>query len=144
MHGWADDVIAAVGGPVPSPEGVLDVFFTRTDAGRQAGADGFARIFARADDRDEPTTWQTRQAQYDAVCTWGIPSSADLERLAAIDIPVFVANGDNDPMILPSYSHLLAELLPNAQLQIYPEAAHGFLFQHHRAFARDVNAFLDT
>ena len=45
-----------------------------------------------------------------------------LERLAAIDMPVFVANGDSDPMILPSYSHLLAELLPNARLRIYPDA----------------------
>ena len=34
-------------------------------------------------DRDAPTTWQTRQAQYDAVCTWGIPDHARLERVAA-------------------------------------------------------------
>jgi pimeloyl-ACP methyl ester carboxylesterase len=56
---------------------------------------------------------------------------------------VFVANGDSDPMILPSDSHLLAGLLPNAQLKIYPDAAHGFLFQHHSEFAADVHAFLE-
>jgi len=55
---------------------------------------------------------------------------------------VFVANGDNHPMILPRYSHLLAGLLPNTRLKIYPDSAHGFLFQHHRQFAADVNAFL--
>jgi hypothetical protein len=27
-------------------------------------------------------------------------------------------------------------------LKIYPDAAHGFLFQHHAAFAADVCAFL--
>ena len=57
-------------------------------------------------------------------------------------MPVFVANGDSDPMILPRYSYLLAGLLPNARLTIYPDAAHGFLFQHHLRFAADVNAFL--
>lgn len=45
-------------------------------------------------------------------------------------------------MILPRYSHLLVGLLPNARLTIYPDAAHGFLFQHHSQFAADVNAFL--
>ena len=79
---------------------------------------------------------------YDAVCTWGIPDHAQLERVAAIDLPVLVANGDSDPMILPRYSHLLAGLLPDARLSIYPDSAHGFLFQHHTQFAADVNAFL--
>jgi len=27
-------------------------------------------------------------------------------------------------------------------VKIYPDAAHGFLFQHHAEFARDVDAFL--
>jgi pimeloyl-ACP methyl ester carboxylesterase len=56
---------------------------------------------------------------------------------------VSAANGDQDPMILPRYSFLLAGLIPGAQLKIYPDAAHGFLFQHHAAFAADVRAFLD-
>ena len=42
----------------------------------------------------------------------------------------------------PRYSYLLAGLLPNARLTIYPDSAHGFLFQHHSRFAADVNAFL--
>jgi hypothetical protein len=27
-------------------------------------------------------------------------------------------------------------------VKIYPDSAHGFLFQHHREFAADVGAFL--
>ena len=57
-------------------------------------------------------------------------------------MPVFVANGDSDPMMLPHYSYLLAGLIPHAQVTIYPDAAHGFLFQHHTQFAADVEAFL--
>src|ERR1700743_1029016 len=30
MHGWAPDVIGAVGRPEPNPEGYLDVFFAPT------------------------------------------------------------------------------------------------------------------
>ena len=97
---------------------------------------------ARTEDRDQATAWATREAQYDAVCTWGIPDHALLQRLSALDMPVFVANGDSDPMIRPRYSYLLAGLIPHAQLTIYPDSAHGFLFQHHAEFAADVEAFL--
>jgi pimeloyl-ACP methyl ester carboxylesterase len=143
MHGWAPEVIAAVGSPETSPEGYISVFFAPTDTSRAAGQEAAGRIFGgRAANRDEPTTWQTRQAQYDAVCTWGIPNHSLLERVGAIDVPVLVANGDSDPMILPRYSYLLAGLLPDARLTIYPDSAHGFLFQHHTQFAEDVNAFL--
>jgi pimeloyl-ACP methyl ester carboxylesterase len=144
MHGWAPEVIGAVGAPETSPEGYLSVFFAPTKTSLEAGQEAAGRIFGgRTTDRDEPTTWQTRQAQYDAVCTWGIPNHSLLERVSAIDLPVFVANGDSDPMILPRYSYLLAGLLPNARLTIYPDSAHGFLFQHHGQFAADVHAFLE-
>jgi pimeloyl-ACP methyl ester carboxylesterase len=144
MHGWEPEVIAAIGKPQRDPNGYLSVFFTSSEASQQAGRETLQRISgARRDERDVPSTWQTRQAQYDAVCTWGIPDHARLERLRAIDIPVFIANGDSDPMILPHFSYLLAGLIPHAQVKIYPDAAHGFLFQHHAAFAADVAAFLD-
>ena len=143
MHGWAPEVIGAVGAPEPNAQGYLEVFFAPTDTSREAGQQAAARIFGRTTNRDEPTTWQTRQAQYDAVCAWGIPNHSLLERVAAIELPVFVANGDSDPMILPRYSYLLAGLLPDARLAIYPDSAHGFLFQHHNQFAADVHAFLE-
>jgi pimeloyl-ACP methyl ester carboxylesterase len=142
MHGWAPEVIGAVGEPERNPDGYLGVFFTRSEASRQAGVKTLGRLTARSDDRDKLTTWQTRQAQYDAVCDWGIPDHGQLQRVSAIGMPVFVANGDGDPMILPHFSYLLAGLIPQARVKIYPDAAHGFLFQHHVEFARDVDAFL--
>jgi pimeloyl-ACP methyl ester carboxylesterase len=143
MHGWAPEVIGAVGAPETTPQGYISVFFAPTDTSRAAGRQAAGRIFgARTTDRDESTTWQTRQAQYDAVCAWGIPNHSLLQRVAAIDLPVFVANGDSDPMILPRYSYLLAGLLTDAGVKIYPDSARGFLFQHHGEFAADVNAFL--
>jgi len=142
MHGWAPEVIGAIGTPQTSPQAYLEVFFTRSASSRQAGQEVLRRMYARTEGRDQATTWATREAQYDAVCTWGIPDHALLQRLSAIDMPVFVANGDSDPMIRPHYSYLLAGLIPHAQLKIYPDSAHGFLFQHHAGFAADVEAFL--
>src|SRR6478736_296935 len=89
MRGWAPEVIGAVGEPAPNPEGYLDVFFTRSAASRQAGKETLGRLTARRDDRDKQTTWQTRQAQYDAVCDWGIPDHGQLHRVSAIGMPVF-------------------------------------------------------
>ena len=142
MHGWAPEVIGAVGKPEPDPNGYLEVFFTSSPASRQAGQAALGRIFGRTGDVDAPTTWATRQAQYDAVCDWGIPNHAALQRVSAISHPVFIAAGDSDPMILPHFSYLLAGLIPQARVKIYPDAAHGFLFQHASEFGADVTEFL--
>ena len=142
MHGWAPEVIGAVGRPETNPNGYLEVFFAPSASSKQAGEEALKRMFARQEQRDRPTSWETRVAQYDAVCTWGIPDHSLLQRLSAIDVPVFVANGASDPMILPHYTYLLAGLVPQAQMKIYPDSAHGFLFQHHTEFAADVEAFL--
>jgi len=116
MHGWAPDVVRAVGGRDLDPVGYLDVFFTPTS--REAGEQALTRMLSRTAEPDEPTSWQTRQAQYDAACAWGIPNHSLLQRLAGIDQPTLVANGDSDPMILPHYSYLLAGLLPRAKVTI--------------------------
>ena len=143
MHGWAADVVAHVGQDQSSADGLLTVFFKDTPTSRTAGMAFLQRFMARTDGRDAPTSLATRDAQYDAIVAWGIPNHALLERLSAITQPTFVANGDADPMILPRYTHVLGGLIPHAVTTIYPDAAHGFLFQHADAFAADVHAFLD-
>ena len=142
MHGWPPDVIGAVGNPQTKPEEYLEVFFANSDTSQAAGKAALQRMYARTEDRDVQTNWECRVAQYDAVCEWGIPNIGLLERVRAITVQTFVANGDSDPMILPRYSHLLAGLLPHATLKIYADSAHGFLFQHHEQFAADVHSFL--
>jgi pimeloyl-ACP methyl ester carboxylesterase len=76
------------------------------------------------------------------VCDWGIPDHSQLQRISAIDMPVFVTTGDADRMILPHFSYLLAGLVPQGSVKIYPDAAHGFLFQYPIEVAADVSAFL--
>jgi pimeloyl-ACP methyl ester carboxylesterase len=142
MHGWAPEVIDAVGKPQPDGGGYVGAFYTQSAESRQAGMQSLQRMAGRTKDRDENTNWQTRVAQYDAVCAWGVPNHSLLSRVGAIKAPAFVANGDSDPMILPRYSYLLAGLIPDSKLKIYPDAAHGFLFQHYEEFGHDTLAFL--
>ena len=60
MHGWAPEVIGAVGQPETSPQGYLEVFFAPTDTSRIAGQQAAGRIFGqdsrprRADDVADP------------------------------------------------------------------------------------------
>ena len=73
---------------------------------------------------------------------WGIPDHGALQRLTGIQSPTLVLQGDNDLMIPTKLSHLLAGLIPDAQLRIYPDAAHGFLFQYPTEVATQINTFL--
>jgi len=51
-------------------------------------------------------------------------------------------NGNNDILVPTVNSYLLAGHLPDAELIIYPDANHGFLFQYPHEFALEVNRFL--
>jgi pimeloyl-ACP methyl ester carboxylesterase len=45
-------------------------------------------------------------------------------------------------MVSTVNSYLLAAYIPNAELIIYADANHGFLFQYPHEFASEVNRFL--
>ncbi|WP_404713828.1 alpha/beta fold hydrolase [Sphingomonas sp. MMS24-J13] len=143
MHGWRKDIADAVRKDEPGPAELLYTFFKATDASQAAGGAYLRRFMARSLDRDSASSLATRDAHYDAVCEWGTPDHGALQRLRGIRQPTFVANGDADAMIPPRLSHLLGGLIPDATVKIYPDAGHGFLFQHHTEFGADVNAFLD-
>lgn len=143
MHGFADDVFPSAVRDKPGPEDLLALFFSGSESSVANGWEFVGRIFKRTQNRDAETTLATRDAQLDAIHAWGIPDASRLNRLAGIRQPVLVANGDSDRMVPTKNSYVLAERLPTARLRIYPDAAHGFLFQHPPEFATDVGAFLD-
>jgi pimeloyl-ACP methyl ester carboxylesterase len=120
----------------------LGAFFAPTATSQQAGQEVLGRLFARTGQRDENTDLATVVAQFEAARIWSMPDHSALQRLQALEMPVFTANGDSDQMILTHNTYLLAGLIPQAQVKIYPDAGHGFLFQHHAEFAADVEAFL--
>jgi pimeloyl-ACP methyl ester carboxylesterase len=142
MHGFADDVYVSATRDEPGAQDLLALFFERSETSIAAGLEFVQRIFARTDDRDANTTLATRDAQLDAIHTWGVPDRSKRGRLAGITQPVLVAGGDNDRMVPTRNCHLLAEHLPDARLRLYPDAGHGFLFQYPAEFAGELEAFL--
>ena len=120
----------------------LYLFFSPSETSMAKGAEFVGRIFAREEDRDDSPALSVRDAHAEAVSRWGIPDMGKLARLAGITQPTLVANGDNDIMVPTVNSYLLAGHIPNAELIIYPDAGHGFLFQYPHEFAAEVNGFL--
>ena len=112
----------------------------RRPAWRRAPSSSSGSLLARS--RDDIPALSVRDAHAEAVSDWGIPDMGKLARLAGITQPTLVANGDNDIMVPTVNSYLLAGHIPNAELIIYPDAGHGFLFQYPHEFAAKVNAFL--
>jgi pimeloyl-ACP methyl ester carboxylesterase len=141
MHGWRDDIAAAARGE-SKPENLLYIMFAHTEASQGKGMEFLGRFMERQEGRDAPTSDAARDAQYDAIVEWGIPDHAALQRLTGIRSPTLVIQGDGDLMIPTKLSHLMAGLIPDAQVRIYPDAAHGFLFQYPTEVATEVNAFL--
>jgi pimeloyl-ACP methyl ester carboxylesterase len=141
MHGWRDDIAAAARGE-SKPENLLYIMFAHTEASQGKGMEFLGRFMERQEGRDAPTSDAARDAQYDAIVEWGIPDHAALQRLTGIKIPTLVIQGEGDLMIPTKLSHLMAGLIPDARIRIYPDAAHGFLFQYPTEVAAEVNAFL--
>jgi pimeloyl-ACP methyl ester carboxylesterase len=142
QHGYRDEVNGNAVADEPGAEDLLALFFERSETSVAKGWEFVERIFTRTEDRDVGTDLRTRDAQLDAVTTWGIPDASRLNRLAGITQPVLAVNGENDRMVPTPNTFLLAERLPNAQLKIYLDAGHGFLFQYPAEFAAELQDFL--
>ncbi|MGH7800496.1 MAG: alpha/beta fold hydrolase [Thermodesulfobacteriota bacterium] len=142
MHGWNEMARDHAMKDVQGAEDILYLFFAPTEASQPKGAEIVRRIFTRTEGRDALPTLAVRDAQAAAIIEWGIRDFGKLSRLANIQAPTLVANGNNDIMVPTVNSYLLAGHIPNARLTIYPDANHGFLFQYPHEFAAEVNAFL--
>jgi pimeloyl-ACP methyl ester carboxylesterase len=97
---------------------------------------------ARQQDRDAPATSKAIQAQLAATKAWAASDSGRYSYLSRIKQPVLVADGEGDIVMPPINSRVLAGHLPNSRLIIYPDSAHGFLFQYPDDFVKEVSTFL--
>ncbi|NEC38652.1 alpha/beta fold hydrolase [Streptomyces rubrogriseus] len=142
MHGWRKDIETHARAEVPTGDDLLHIFFAHTDTSRAKGMEFLGRLMTRTQDRDAPSSLTARDAQYDAVLEWGIPNHGALQRLTGIQSPTLILQGDDDLMIPTKASHLMAGLIPDARIRIYPDAAHASLFQYPAEAAKDINDFL--
>jgi pimeloyl-ACP methyl ester carboxylesterase len=115
------------------------LFFTRTANGKAAARQFVSRLRERTGDRDKPVSVTAFRNQLKAVRAWGRQQPYDL---TVIRQPVLVANGDHDRMVPSTNSADLARRLPDARLELYPDAGHGGIFQYHDTFVGQALAFL--
>ncbi|PDT00235.1 alpha/beta hydrolase [Rhizobium chutanense] len=115
------------------------LFFTSTANGRQAAQAFLDRLKERKAGRDKGPTPRAFLRQLKAIKAWGQQAPQDLGR---IDIPVLIANGDNDIMVPTVNSTDMARRIPGAQLVIYQDAGHGGIFQNHADFVPKALSFL--
>jgi pimeloyl-ACP methyl ester carboxylesterase len=106
------------------------------------GAEFLGRFLRRSDDRDPASDLAVRDAQHQAIRDWGTPGHDALQRLAGIRCPALILHGDNDRVIPARASHLMAGLIPDARITIYPDSAHAFLFQYPGEVAAQISTFL--
>ncbi|MDD9270480.1 alpha/beta fold hydrolase [Paenibacillus sp. GCM10023248] len=124
------------------PEDFLYLFFEPTETSRTAGTKYLERLNQRrSDDRSPLVKPESVQAQIKGAMAWRTDSTFD--RLGEIKQPVLVANGDHDIMVPTINSYIISQKIPNAQLIIYPDSGHGFLFQYPDLFAAHVSLFLN-
>jgi len=129
-----------------NPENMLlTAFFSPTDTSQAAGSAFIQRLKARKEDCDLPVSLKSAQAQLTALKEWGtIPGSNRYETVRNIKHKILIVHGNNDNVVLPINSLILAQHLPDAQLIVYPDSAHGAQFQHADLFLKHAKLFLDS
>ncbi|HMI59056.1 MAG TPA: alpha/beta hydrolase, partial [Gemmatimonadaceae bacterium] len=120
------------------------IFFAPTPTSQAAGAAFIARLMQRKDDREPPSGPKVAGAQLAAFREWEHFTGERFADLKGILHPTLVVQGFEDEMIPVRNSYWLAENLPNAVLLVYPDAAHGSLFQCADSFTRQATAFLSS
>lgn len=124
--------------PENGDDDFLFLFYPETESAVAAGRTSLARLAAMPD-RGPMVSAAAFMGQVKAVSGWpGV-----LHRARELRLPMLVANGAHDVM-LPAYrSYVLSQQVPDAKLVLYPDAGHGFLFQHIDDFAAEIDRFLE-
>jgi pimeloyl-ACP methyl ester carboxylesterase len=120
----------------------INGFFTQSPASLAAGHAFLKRRDARTVDRDIEPNDDVKSAQFDAFQEWGQPIGERFAYLKEIKMPVLIVNGKSDIIVYALNSLYLEQNLPNAQLILYPDAAHGSLFQYPELFVEHTTMFL--
>ena len=115
------------------------LFFNRDAAGKKAGKAFVERLKERTIDRDKPISNKAFSTQLKAIQRYGRSAPSDLSVITA---PTLIANGDNDRMVPSVLSSDLQRRIAGSVLIIYPNSAHGGIFQYWEKFAPVAAAFL--
>jgi pimeloyl-ACP methyl ester carboxylesterase len=81
-------------------------------------------------------------AQLGAAAQWITGGDPDGARVGHLKAHALVGGGELDHLLPVANQRHLAQLIPHAKLVTYPDASHGFFFQHDSDFLPRLAAFL--
>jgi len=130
--------------PVPVLEDFLFLFFEPSDLSQQAGKAFWQRRHERTEGEDPASSDRATNAQRAAIVEWSRQKGERYAELRCITQPTLVVHGHHDIMQPPINAYTLAQLIPLAQLVIYPDSGHGAIFQFPDLFVDHATRFLDA
>ena len=127
-----------------NPEDVwLKVHFAPSAQSQAAGRAFLTRKWLRQD-RDTNVSAETAAAQREAVGKNVAPHDGVMDYLKTIRQPTLIVQGSHDVIIPTSNSYVMQQLMPNAQLIVYPDSNHGSFYQYPELFVAQARLFLDA
>lgn len=78
--------------------------------------------------------------QLTVLTTWTSGAEPAGHRIRALKVPTLVMDGDEDVLSPVGNAHYLATAIPGAQLALYPDAGHAFLFQDEQQVVARINS----
>jgi pimeloyl-ACP methyl ester carboxylesterase len=73
---------------------------------------------------------------------WLTSQDPDGKRVAKLKLPTLIGGGELDPLLPVANQRHLHELIKGSKLVTYPDASHGFLFQHQQDWLPRMLTFL--
>ncbi len=151
--GWSDGGVTGLELARRHPARVRRLFAFGANADPSGGADPgaadpvVAAYHARAQEEyralsPAPGEWQALEAAMARM--WETEPNLSAAELAAIRVPVTVADGEHEEFVRPEHTRYLARTIPGARLVILRGVSHFALLQDPAAFAAAVLEFLGT
>jgi pimeloyl-ACP methyl ester carboxylesterase len=125
-----------------APDVRLPLFFTPSEKSQAAGRAFVARATARTRQRDPESGEEIRNAQAKAIITWCADKTTDHAVLKGIKQPTLIVHGSDDAMFPALNAIEMFKQMNDATLIVYPDSAHGAIFQYPDTFAAHVGLFL--
>jgi pimeloyl-ACP methyl ester carboxylesterase len=122
-------------------EDQVTLFFTQSEASRQAARRSLDRMAARTIDREPPVSVAAYTNQTAAIRSFHEDLDA-LAKIEATDVPILVLNGNQDIANPVENWYALGAKARSAEIHVFADAAHGSHHQFPERAAEEINSFI--